>query len=87
MGSALPADGMRPVTRADCRRFDGRANARILWRRGPSTAAAIRLVIKRNALFVSFPKRSAAVGDAPSYPGELLLVGLDLPKGGGFGVT
>jgi hypothetical protein len=50
VGSALPADGMRPVTRADCTHDskDG-TNARI-WHPGPSTPAAIWLVIKRIAV-------------------------------------
>jgi hypothetical protein len=50
VGSALPADGMRPVTRADCTHdsTDG-TNARI-WHPGPSTPAAIWLVIKRIAV-------------------------------------
>lgn len=49
MGSALPADGMRPVTRADCTHdsTDG-ANARIWWHPGRSTATAIWLVINKD---------------------------------------
>jgi hypothetical protein len=54
VGSALPADGMRPVTRADCTHdsTDG-ANARDMVAPGPSTAAAIRLVINRIAFLAS----------------------------------
>jgi hypothetical protein len=45
---------MRPVTRADCTHdsTDG-TNARI-WHPGPSTPAAIWLVIKRIALLAAF---------------------------------
>jgi hypothetical protein len=49
VGSALPADGMRPVTRADCTHDStDAANARIWWHAGPSTAAPIWLVINND---------------------------------------